>query len=421
MKKIKTNLVLIYADSFRRDYSTAALLQNKLRVQGIMSVISCRRNFLLFLKIIHFSKVIVIGQINMFSEFESTIGIAQLNEIIFYPAEGEAADSQYEVMYPKNFDYNLLDKIVFWGRLPMKWFSENRRCNLNKLMIGGYTRSDIAHKYLSIQNNSKTKMIGFIGRFGYLNDLYGRSCFNLLISEALNAVESSTSNGVETAQATLFAEAKTITGYFSLVLAILKYSDYSISFRPHPNENHESYEWLEKYFGSRFVVDRSVDAVCWIVGCEKIIGMGSSIYIDAFFSKTPVISLDKWLGIMEQTIKYNPTLHHVHGGAYCPENFEQALDLALTSKLGTTYNDEFKDLINNNYIGSESPISFLANQVVQGIKKSTIFDISIKYILILIDEIKCIKKLILDKKVLQFDYSIFHSRVDSQLKKILEN
>jgi hypothetical protein len=62
---IKTNIIFLYADSLRRDFSTCHIIKNKLDEKGFKSIICSRRNLSKFSKIFIPQKFFIIGQINI--------------------------------------------------------------------------------------------------------------------------------------------------------------------------------------------------------------------------------------------------------------------------------------------------------------------------------------------------------------------
>ncbi len=381
-----------------------------------MCFIGCRRNLKRFVKYIHFESILIIGQINMFSEHPDVFDEGTLSNLIFYPAEGEAADTQYEVMYPRNFNYNLLSSIVFWGAKPKEWFEKNRIMNIEKLVIGGYSRGQIAQLYKD--NNKREKKIGFIGRFGLLNDLYGRGPIEHYFNEMM-WTGGDLNDNIKFLEANTNAEAAALSGYIKLISYLINKSDYKISIRPHPNENHESYSKLITYFGGKLEVDMSTDAADWTSTCEKVVGMGSSIYIDCFFTKTPVISVDEFLNLKTFTLQYNPTLHYVHDGAYLPKSLESACELIVTKDLAPVYNERFEKFIENNYFPTNiKPINILTNAINELSTKAKILDAALLIGLLVVDELLALKNLLRNRERLMFDYSWMHSHISRSLKDI---
>ena len=60
---LKSNLIFLYADSLKRDFSTCYILKNKLSENGLKSIICSRRNLGKFLRIFIPQKLFLIGQI----------------------------------------------------------------------------------------------------------------------------------------------------------------------------------------------------------------------------------------------------------------------------------------------------------------------------------------------------------------------
>ena len=400
--KIYTNIIILYADSLRRDFSTCYILSEQLKKDGYKIFICSRRNFKHFLKFLLPSKIFVIGQVDVLENFLGAREIKLPKEIFFMPSEGFVSDREYPFMYPESFNYSILKKIFFWGKCSREWFIKNRgSITNNQTPCLGYARMPIAFKYEKMVKRDFDK-IGFIGRFPAINDLYKRSLIDLYFTDTRkdNLIQLS---------ARQEAESLTIGAYIELWECIVKSSNKKISFRPHPNEDATSYKKIEKKYPGRFSVDRTIDVAEWMAGCSKVVSLASSSFVDAYLTKTPVICVDNYLGITESTLVYDPGLKTMYGACVLPNTFEETLDSILNDDIKLNYTNEFYENIQKNFIGESSNIFDDLHHSIKGGDKSGFIDYAVVYLLNVIDFFLVFRKLFTQKQSLQFDYTpVFH-------------
>ena len=266
-----------------------------------------------------------------------------VSKIYFMPAEGYGLDNEYEVMYPDSDIYDSISAIYFWGKIPYNWFKNNRRINnINHLKITGYNRFPIAKAYREINIKNKSR-IGFIGRFPASNDIYKRSIMWFFLIE----------NSNEDIDKILFRSqtvTKAVWFYSRVFNEIIKNSNYIISYRPHPNEDIETYKILSEKFGERFELNFDYDIAEWASKCHKIVGLASTSFIDSSMTMTPVISIDKLIDTTTQTEKFDPILKSVYSSSHNPNN-ELIFKLLFDKHLSIIKTKEFEKVIKNNFEG----------------------------------------------------------------------
>jgi surface carbohydrate biosynthesis protein len=359
---INTKITLIYCDSRRRDSTVAILLQEFLRKRKQISFISSRRNFSKILKLATPENIIVIGQLNIV--FDLIYDGKKLKErfkntnIYFYPSEGYATENEYHQMYPERFSYAEIKKIFFWGKESLNWVQSNLQINPTVLDNTGYPRLKMAKIYSQMGSAEGAKKIGIVGRFAMLNDLYGILPMEYLISEFATAGDY---KGVMLTR--LRVETEAISTILKTIGFIIKNTDYSISFRPHPNEDPASYSRLRERYGHRIEISDEVDVSDWLSSCTKIIGLASSSYIDAGLTQVPIICLDAVSGVVDQTLAYEPALRLIYDIAYLPSNFEE-LTRYIQDDIEAKTSPTFEELIASNFVGNyEDPIKHVANSI----------------------------------------------------------
>lgn len=404
---VKTNLTLIYCDSRKRDSTVAILIKELLSRKKQLSFISSRRNFSTILRLITPANVIVIGQINILYDLIYTGKVLKKEfkgmNIYFYPSEGYAMEHEYTLMYPDRYQYNDVQKIFFWGQESLKWMADHVNIKREILDNTGYPRLKMGRIYAGLQN-SKCRKIGFVGRFPMLNDLYGVLSMKYLLAEFANGKPY---RALQVAR--LEAEGRTVPIMLRTIKFIMEQTDYSVSFRPHPNEDRRSYGILKEFFGERMDVSEEVDAAEWMAGCSKIVGLASSSYIDASLVNVPVICLDKLSNVLEETTKYEPALKLIYEVAYLPETFEE-----LTSLIGKNIQIKksaiFDELMKTNFIGDyDDPIRHVAESIQ--FKHRSISTWIIKISLDVLDLLLLARTWIRGSAALDFDYSaVIHGK-----------
>lgn len=356
-----SKITIVYCDSRKRDSTVGMILKKFIEIKGGLVFISSRRNFSKILKIISPKNVLMIGQINILFDLiyegknlkKEFIGM----NIYFYPAEGFAMPNEYKMMYPKRYNYFDLKKIFFWGEGSYDWAKKNLDAPAYVFDKTGYPRLKMA-KVFSFLKEDSTKKIGFVGRFPILNDLYGALSMRFLLEEF-----TSSKSYKATQLSRLQAEGRTIPVMLKTIKYIIDSTQYSVSFRPHPNEDRKTYLILRSFFGSRFELSDEVDAAEWMTSCQKIIGLASSSYVDAALANIPIICLDKISETIEDTGVYEPALKDIYEIAYLPETFDDLTNL-IDEDIKIKKSNTFNKFLENEFIGNaKDPIKHVADNV----------------------------------------------------------
>ena len=404
-----SKITIIYCDSRKRDSTVGILLKKFIEIKGGLAFVSSRRNFSKILKIVSPQNVLLIGQINILFDLiyegkklkKDFIGM----NIYFYPAEGFAMPNEYKIMYPEKYNYYDLKKIFFWGEGSYDWAKKNIDAPNHIFDKTGYPRLKMA-KVFSVAKKDSIKKIGFVGRFPILNDLSGAPSMRFLLEEFI-----SNDSYKATQLSRLQAEGRAIPVILKTIKYVINNTQYSVSFRPHPNEDRRTYLILRDFFGPRFELSKEVDAAEWMAGCQKIIGLASSSYVDAALANIPVICLDKISETIEETAIYEPALKDIYEIAYLPETFDDLIDL-IDDDIKIKKSNTFDKFLKNEFIGnSEDPIKHVADNILTS--KSTL----ISYLTCLGIEIcdffllKMVKWK--DSASIDFDFSSYeHKRAD---------
>ncbi|MBT8633202.1 hypothetical protein AOC08_04915 [Polynucleobacter paneuropaeus] len=396
----------------KRDLSTCYILAKVLNKFGYKTFICCRRNFNFLLRYFEPKQLFLLGQVNMLPlqainsfEFENTF-------IYFMPAEGFAANGEYEQMYPKSLNYDFIQTIFFWGKRPLEWFKNNRSYTKRNLLRRiGYARMSIAKEYAAIVERNQKK-IGFVGRFPAMNDLYKRGAIDFFLSD-------DTVLERERLRLRQDVESKAISCYMELIDFIIKNTDYTISFRPHPNEDIRSYDGLAKRFGNRFEINQAFDVAEWMASCYSIIALASSSFIDAHEVKTPVICIDSIIGTTDSTLIFDPALDIMYEACHLPSTIEEAKTLLINNKLQSVSSKKFESVLDENYRGETDAIfEGIIDEILVNTSKPDLVDHFYKYLINLFDFLFSTKCFINRENSLQFDYSYFYHPISISLKNI---
>lgn len=409
---ILTNVIFLYSDSLKRDFSTCYIIKKKLDKSGIKSIICSRRNLNKFLKILIPKKLFLIGQIDIIPKGIINSVIKGNSKIYFMPAEGYGFDSEYDVMYPDDYTYNHLTSIYFWGEHPYRWFKKNRKIDdINKLKITGYNKFPINRAYSEKNTRDKNK-IGFIGRFPATNDLYKRSNVWFFLIEDLNKEIDKTLSRSQT-------ETKALWLYMKVFKRIFESSNITISYRPHPNEDPETYNILSNKFGKRFELNNDYDVADWASKCCKIVGLASTTFIDASMTNTPVISIDKLIDTTDKTAEFDPILKSVYDSSHNPDNMNDFFSILFDKNLNIVKNRKFQEVLNKNFMGKNKIVfDTIFEDLIYESRKSILFDQFFLKILYSVDLILSMYQRLFNKKSTQFDYSYFFHKTTSSLKTI---
>jgi len=388
-------------------------MQDILEDLGYKTFISSRRNFLKFLRFVLPAKLFVIGQVNMFADMSFLRADRKAScEMFFMPAEGFAAQEEYDMMYPEKIDYSIVDAVFFWGANSRKWFLGHRKIDDEaKLLRAGYARLPIARAYASLVKTEAGR-IGFIGRFPAINDLYERSVMDFFLNEP-------TVRGRSQLVGRLNSESNAIFCYLDIFDYIINETEYVISLRPHPNEDISVYDTLIDRFNGRLEINDVADVAEWMAGCNVIVGLASSSYIDAFLVKTPVICLDKLLGSQESTLHFDPALKWMYESCYLPDSLDEVKKLLHRDQLEPIATKAFNKLIADDFCG-ESDIVFdrIISEVVKkplGVKAT---DGMLLWLLKTMDFILASVHYLRRNKALQFDYSYYYHPPSEVLKAV---
>lgn len=319
--------IVIRAFTCRRDVAPAALLSRYLEQHGCEVRITGTSNYVNTIK--HWKPHGVI--INVPGMALRTRQYAPDCKIIFLDGEGFQMHprSGWWMDHPEEFAE--LDLILVWGSFHKEDVRNN--CSLpgiERVHIVGNPKLDLV-RYLpdSIRNADYPKSIGAVCRFNSINNHQGIMTIDKLSSE-LNLKK-------------VINQCYSFRGLVKSIKAILENTDYSVSIRPHPLEQLDSYhkyyrKWFGKEFSHRVEIDDSLVFPEWAVKQKAIISPTSTSFLEAYLLDTPVINLDR----VCDTEKFNNTYAAENAewqqAGYMPANTDELCEM-IESDLGTQCND----------------------------------------------------------------------------------
>lgn len=304
--------VLIRAFTLRRDVGWAILVKKILEAKGASVCIASSRNFSLIMRLWKPHIVVV----NTVGQLENSLHEAPNSRLIFWPGEGgeswEVSDAK--MMVSRSGVFEKLAAIFAWGDVAMEQY---RRAfsdiPLDKVIQCGNPRLDLV-KFFP-KRLLETSSIGFATRFNSLNHADGRPTLYTLTNPGnLDSV---------------VAQSKGFLGFLDAVKTILDNTDYLISIRPHPLEAPEFYRrYVQSLNPARISIDVGFDFLIWQKRQRVVITPTSSIGIELYILKTPLVSID---ALSETEGGSSPVTAHTEflGARYAfmPKNREELLEL----------------------------------------------------------------------------------------------
>ena len=273
--------VAIRALTCRRDAATAELLARILRKHGCNALVTSVRDFERTLRLWR-PEVAVISTSSRVASIKSRfpdVGCVFLDGEGHVPAHMILAKLTSEV-------YRATDLVLLWGnRIRNDIVKEMPGDDFSKMHVVGNPTHDLIHYRPSeVQYDRESKSIGFVCRFPNINNFSGKS-----------AVRNITSSGVLDQ---IIVQSRGFAAMINLVRYILQNSDFSVSIRPHPAEQIETYldnkrNWFGNEGEQRVEIDDSLCFAHWAVRQRAIVSPTSTSFLEAYLLGVPVISIDK--------------------------------------------------------------------------------------------------------------------------------
>ena len=261
-------------------------------------------------------------------------------------------DEAIETAYSHDFNYDVIKGLFVWNQWTKDWLLMNRNnINENKILVSGSVRTRIKNN-ISIKDRIET--VGILSRFEFINIFDDRHNFKLLIKHYTQGGFWKNFKNKRW---------KYDLDYFLVCLSVIEMAlktGLKVSIRPHPNENIESYKYIQEFVKSELngylEVNTSPDYLNWLNNIDVLTGANSTAFAEAYLARLPIICLD---GLVNASyLDDSDEWHQAHKeGAYYPKDSEELLGLLtrnnLLRKESNTYEEylfQYYDLNNGDAI-----------------------------------------------------------------------
>ncbi len=350
--------VVIHTDALRREYPANWVLAERLKLDGyrvfITSRLTTNRLVMLFPPdFLILSHVFSYG-VDFLLKIKNKGTKIFANEV---EGEVEGNDVGISGTYPANVNYDIFEGIFVWGHWSKKWLNENRSVPLSRVHAIGCTRLSLL-PYVS--TDRKKSKIGFISRFEILNPFDARHAFeNLVVIDPFSARGQSylERNNVD---AECFAICmKVIQSLISEGIQVI--------IRPHPNEDINTYNFLQEHFGPMLTIDKGPDYTNFLNQVTHIFAPLSSAFTEPYLLKKPIVST---LGMQKnkyEVAHQQPFSTSFSKAAYEPIDIKSAVDLLKNTNIEAKQDLNLDKQLSSMYAleNSDDPIEaliFVINQ-----------------------------------------------------------
>ncbi len=240
----------------------------------------------------------------------------------------------------------------------------------NKVVITGSPRVDLLRsefrEYFSEKYDTLRRKYGkyilINSNFGGSNFLSGsNSYFNLQKKFYIKNAEEE-----RQFKQRLMYKKRLFKSFLELIIPLSKsFPDYKIIIRPHPEENHETWENASAdYRNVEVIFDGS--ATPWILGAEVVIHNGCTTGLEAFLLGVPVVSYRPY--VSEQFDEYLPNI--VSRQVFNKDSLLELLNKIFRKKTFKDNTYEFNEIIKNHIANFEGPFS--SESIINIMKKMNI-------------------------------------------------
>ena len=282
-------IIFIYVDALRRDLLVANILKEKLEKINFQVFLISRENYQKILKIFTPDGYIVIK--NFLKNFENDIShILKSTHTIVVDAEGAMNEERCH-WHLKNLGLDL-DKVIpnikksfVWNSNFKKFIEKHIAAEADKIEVVGSTKISISKVIKDIKfKKSKTKNIGFVGRFNCINSF-----------DKTTALETSLVRLFENDfyKHGAIGELRVLETYIEIIKKILNETNYTVSIRPHPNENFYAWEKFKRISPRVQISNKYEDFLEWMNYQNIIIATPSTSIVEPLINNIPLISVHK--------------------------------------------------------------------------------------------------------------------------------
>jgi len=321
MKLRVDGLVIIHIDTLRREFSYCYVLAKVFESLGYRVLLASRRNLKAILSVLSPQILILSHSFTLPKESLRKIKDEKTN-IYIIPVETVGDETlMYPTAFPGDIDCSVFNGIFMWNNHFKDWLVRERGADPDRVYVFGSPRLNLCRFIKKKKNNN---VIGFIGRFEFINDYAKRMPLSTLLTLP------------ETHEYFFYRWFAEIEGSFiyGRLIPYLIESGYKISIRPHPHEYPATYNILKHTYGGKVLIDDSVDFLGWLENVDALVATLSTSLTEAHILGKPIISIDKMFK-ENYMIHFDKHLESYLSVCHTPASVDEAKELLkkpLTSK-----------------------------------------------------------------------------------------
>ena len=237
-----------------------------------------------------------------------------------------------------------IKKSFVWNENFKKFINKYVSHELDKIEVVGSSKVSLSYLANKINFSKKDKKIGFVGRFGCINN------FNLKTALETSLVRI---YDVDEYRHGAIGELKVLEIYINLIKKILSETHYGISIRPHPNEYYDSWQTLRKLNKRIEVSEKYSDFLEWMNEQDVIITTPSTSIVEPLLNKIPIISIDKISNMNGIHSYYEDMLRPFKDNTIMPNSLDDIIKLIKRDDLKNPEISDETNLALKNYYDIE--------------------------------------------------------------------
>lgn len=326
--------IVIRAFTRRRDLASAALLSRLLEHQGCDVLITCGRDFERTIRQWK-PEVVVVNTIGMSRR------VKEMNpeiKTVFLDGEGFLPDEYaHSISFSNDRPmYRAIDLLLLWGEtVKGEITTALQNEDTSKIHVVGNPQFDLI-TYLpdEIKNYKNKKSVGAVMRYPTINWHDGIPPIRTLPNPGnLERV---------------VVQCQSFVGVIDSIRALLEETDFTVSIRPHPLEQVESYRlhkanWFGAKNAKRVDIDDSVSFSDWAVKQKALITPTSTSLLEAYLLKVPVINIDALCNTDEYNKNYAKVAQEWQGAAgLTPDTIEELVEMLNSDIPEVERNDDIE-------------------------------------------------------------------------------
>lgn len=289
--------VVILVDNGKRDLLTCKLLERSFLQHGLKVVLCHKRNVVLKL-IQEMPDALLVSR----CDYPYVVQAAKVCKIFLYPGEGgrltkESALGPF-IGYNKEslYDLSFLSKAYVWGERVKSWLLDTGYFQEEQLSVVGNNKLDI---YSLKKSSSKIEPLepftlgiaftakstsSYAGSINFVNTYYTFSAVQdtryAVLNEGYNMEEY------------VWRDHSVLRIIITLLRKLLETTNISFSIRVGPFENRNHYEFLQKLYPNRIIIENDNQLIPeWINKIDAVLTCWSTIGLEALVNSKPVISV----------------------------------------------------------------------------------------------------------------------------------